>query len=370
MTEQGSKIEKGYVVNKRDRPTRAVHWEEANDDIIYKAEQLDRDVTTPDQIRTVLRAFKDALFTDLFPERARSGQWDLRDVSKTLIFAKDDSHAEDIVALMMDVFRAGNNFVQKITYRTTGRKPEKLIAEFRNNRFPRIAVTVDLVSTGTDIKPLEILLFMRKIKSANFFEQMKGRGTRVIDDDSFAQVTPFMTGGKTHFVLVDAVGVYESAKTDEPPLDREPRVPLEKVLKDVAYDRWRRNPNLLSTLLERLSRVQRRLSKPGMERNAAILRETGNGKDLRAIIADLSDALDPDTQLQAARAATGLAEPGAVALRVAREKLDRAALQPFDNPAFRQALLDVQARDEQIIDNITRDALLDVGWNVQARDAA
>ena len=112
-----------------------------------------------------------------------------------------------------------------------------------------------MVSTGTDIKPLEILLFMRAVKSANFFEQMKGRGTRVIDDEEFSQVTPNVPGGKTHFVLVDAVGVYESAKTDEPPLEREPSVPLKKVLHDIALGKWRRNPDLLSTLLSRLSRL-------------------------------------------------------------------------------------------------------------------
>ncbi len=370
VTEQGSTIEKGYYVDRRDRRTRKLRWEKADDDITYSAEQLDRDVTTPDQRRTVLRAFKDALFTDLFPERGKAGQWELRDVPKTLIFAKDDSHAEDIADMVMEVFGAGNNFVQKITYRTTGRKPEELIAEFRNNRFPRIAVTVDMISTGTDIKPLEILLFMRKVKSANFFEQMKGRGTRVIDDASFAQVTPNVPGGKTHFVLVDAVGVYESAKTDEPPLEREPRVPLEKVLTDIAHDRWKRKADLLPTLLTRLSRVQRRLSKPGMERAAEAVRQASGGKDLHTIIVELSHALDPDVCLRAAQAATGLEEPGAVALREAREHLASAVLLPFDRPEFRKALLDVQARDEQLIDTISQDALLDAGWNVQARDAA
>lgn len=370
ITEQGSTIEKGYYVDRRDRRTRQLRWEEAGDDITYSAEQLDREVTTPDQMRTVLRAFKDALFTDLFPERGKGGRWELRDVPKTLIFAKDDSHAEDITDMVMEVFGAGNNFVQKITYRTTGRKPEELISEFRNNPFPRIAVTVDMISTGTDIKPLEILLFMRKVKSKNFFEQMKGRGTRVIDDESFAQVTPYVPGGKTHFVLVDAVGVYESAKTDEPPLEREPAIPLQKVLQDVALGRWKRKPELLSTLLTRLSRIRRRLGKPGMERAAANLYRLSGGKDVHSIIMDLSQALDPDVCLRAAQVATDLAEPGAVALREARESLASAALLPFDLPEFREALLDIQARDEQIVDTVSPDTLLTSGWNVQARDAA
>ena len=370
ITGQGSTIEKGYYVDKRDRRTRKLRWEQASDDIIYGAQQLDREVTTPDQIRTVLRTFKDALFTDLFPERARAARWQLRDVPKTLIFAKDDNHADDITAMVMEVFGAGNDFVQKITYRTTGRKTEELIAEFRNNPFPRIAVTVDMISTGTDIKPLEILLFMRKVKSAGFFEQMKGRGTRVIDDETFAQVTPNASSGKTHFVLVDAVGVYESAKTDEPMLDREPRLPLTKVLNDVALHKWRRRPELLSTLLARLSRLQLRLKKPGMERAAAAVRQSSGGKDLHSIITDIANVLDPDLCLRTAQKATGDEEPGVAALIHAREDLAGMALQPFDNPEFRQALLDIQARDEQLIDTVSHDEVLKAGWNIQAREAA
>src|SRR6266700_4583606 len=122
---------------------------------------------TPDQIPTVLRAYKDALFTQLFPGRT--------EVPKTLIFAKDDSHAEAIVEAVRDVFGRGNQFAQKITYKGTGVKPEKLIQDFRISYYPRIAVTVDMILTGTDIKPLEVLLFMRSVKSEGFFEQMKGR---------------------------------------------------------------------------------------------------------------------------------------------------------------------------------------------------
>lgn len=365
ITAQGSKIEKEYYIDKRDRRTRKVRWEKAGDDIVYSAAQLDRDVVAKDQIRTVIRAFKDALFTDLFPERRAT-----RDVPKTLIFAKDDSHADDIVDIVLDEFGERNEFAQKITYKTTGRKPEELISEFRNNYYPRIAVTVDMISTGTDIKPLEILLFMRAVKSANFFEQMKGRGTRVIDDEEFAQVTPNVPGGKTHFVLVDAVGVYESAKTDEPPLEREPFVPLKKILNDVALGRWKRNPNLLPTLLSRLGRLNTRLKKPGMERAAASIRQASGGKDLHSIIQNLARALDPDEHLQEARAATGQDEPGAVAMKAAIDRLAVAAVLPFDRPELREALIALQARDEQIIDTVSKDIVLASDWDTQAREKA
>src|SRR6202023_3011381 len=99
-----------------------------------------------------------------------------------------DSHAEEIVKIVREEFGKGNESAQKITYKTTGSEPEDLIASFRNSYPPRIAATVEMFSTGTDIKPLEVLLFMRSVKSQGFFEQMKGRGTRVIDDDDFSRV--------------------------------------------------------------------------------------------------------------------------------------------------------------------------------------
>ncbi|HZO75840.1 MAG TPA: DEAD/DEAH box helicase family protein [Ktedonobacteraceae bacterium] len=362
ITAQGSTIEKGYYIDKRDRRTRKLRWEQASDDITYSGHQLDRDVVAKDQIRTVLRAFKEVVCTEIFPGRAN--------VPKTLIFAKDDSHADDIVEILLQEFGQGNEFAQKITYKTTGRKPEELISQFRNSYNPRIAVTVDMISTGTDIKPLEILLFMRAVRSANFFEQMKGRGTRVIDDEEFSQVTPNVPSGKTHFVLVDAVGVYESAKTDEPPLEREPAAPLKKVLGDIALGRWRRNPDLLSTLLSRLSRLNRRLQKPDMEQAAENIRRLSGGKDLHSIIRELNQALDPDTRLQEAQVATGEEEPGAVALQEAARRLTERALLPFDEPRLREALVNIMARDEQIIDTVSKDNLQEAGWDVQAREAA
>ena len=152
---------------------------------------------------------------------------------KTLIFAKDDSHAEDIVHIVREEFGKGNEFCKKITYRTTGESPEDLITSFRNSYNPRIAVTVDMISTGTDIRPLECLLFMRSIKSRVYFEQMKGRGTRTISDTDIKAVTPD-TEHKTHFVIVDAVGVCEDDKTDSRPLERKRSIPFDKLLFDIA----------------------------------------------------------------------------------------------------------------------------------------
>src|SRR6202795_326709 len=159
----------------------------------------------------VIRTFRDRLFTEIFPGRTT--------VPKTLIFAKDDSHAEEIVQIVREEFGKGNDFCQKITYRTTGASPKELIQKFRNSYDPRIAVTVDMIATGTDIKPLEIVMFMRTVKSRNYFEQMKGRGVRVISSDDFRAVTPDATN-KTHFVIVDCVGQCEQVLTDSKPLER------------------------------------------------------------------------------------------------------------------------------------------------------
>ncbi len=175
ITAAGSKVEAGYHIDLRNRETREMRWERLDEELAYEARQLDRDVVAKDQIRTVIRTFKDKLFTEIYPGRI--------EVPKTLIYAKDDSHADDIVQIVREEFGKGNDFAQKITYRTTGMKTEDLIQAFRVSYNPRIAVTVDMIATGTDIKPLEIVLFMRAVKSRSFFEQMKGRGVRIIDED-------------------------------------------------------------------------------------------------------------------------------------------------------------------------------------------
>ena len=210
ITQSGSSLEAGSYIARRNRQRR-LNWEELDTDVEYAETQLDRDVVATDQIRTVIREFKDKLFTDLFPYRYI--------VPKTLIFAKDDSHAEDIAQIVREVFAKGDEFCQKITYQSD--KPEELISKFRNDPFFRIAVSVDMISTGTDIKPLECLLFMRAVQSSGYFEQMKGRGVRVISTDDLSSVTSDATA-KTHFIIVDAVGVCESVKTDSQPLPGEP----------------------------------------------------------------------------------------------------------------------------------------------------
>ena len=181
--------------------------------IDFNPNQLDRSVVSPDQIRKNMESFRDSIYTDMFPER--KALWEY--IPKTLIFAKDDHHASEIVNIVKAVFaekfedgKIPEKFVQKITY--SAGDTNTLIREFRTEKEFRIAVTVTLVATGTDVKPLEVVMFMRDVNSDVLYTQMKGRGCRIINDDKLKEVTPNATT-KDCFYIVDCVGVTEHDKT-------------------------------------------------------------------------------------------------------------------------------------------------------------
>ena len=220
ITRQGGQLRAQQLVGRREKLSRRRRWEQQDEEEAYSGKQLDKDIVNPDQIRTVIRAFRDSL-PAIFPGRD--------EVPKTLIFAKTDSHADDIIQTVREEFGEGNAFCKKVTYRSD-EDPKSVLAQFRNAYNPRIAVTVDMIATGTDVKPLECLLFMRDVKSRNYFEQMKGRGTRTLDHDDLRKVTPSARSGKTHYVIVDAIGVTRSLKTASQPLISKPAVPLKHLL--------------------------------------------------------------------------------------------------------------------------------------------
>ena len=353
ISEKGSKIDAGNFVDKRDRLTRRLRWEKLDDDLEYDQSQLDRSVVAPDQIRTIIRAFRDNLFTEIFPGRS--------EIPKTLIFAKDDSHAEDIVHIIREEFGKGNEFCKKITYRTTGEKPEDLIASFRNSYNPRIAVTVDMISTGTDIKPLECLIFMRDVKSRLYFEQMKGRGSRVIDSTDFNSVTPDARD-KTHFVIVDATGVCESKKNESSTLERKKGVAFDKLLYSVAT-RFGRDEDTLTSLAGRLARFDRELDKEDREEVEKIA-----GKPMRQLIGDLLEAHDPDKHLEKAKELFKVQEPTEEHIKKASQTLIETACDPFNNPKLRNTIIDIKKRNEQVIDIITTDSLISSGYDESAKE--
>jgi type I restriction enzyme R subunit len=355
ITEAGSKVDAGYYVDKRDKLTRKRRWELLDEDLEYSPDQLDRSVVAEDQIRTVIKTFKHKLFTDLFPGR--------KEVPKTLIFAKDDSHAEDIVHIVREEFGRGNEFCKKITYKTTGEKPEDLITSFRNSYNPRIAVTVDMISTGTDIKPIECLIFMRDVKSRVYFEQMKGRGTRIISETDLRAVTPDALH-KNRFVIVDAVGVCESDKTDSRPLERKRSVPFDKLLLSIALGN--RDEDSLTSLAGRLAQLDRELE----PKDRKEIEEKSQGKLLKAMINDLLDAVDPDKQIEKAKEMFKTDNPTREQVAKAAEELAKIACEPFDNPHLRNTLIDIKKRNEQIIDTVSKDVVTFAGYDSAAEEKA
>lgn len=356
ITEKGSKVEAGYYIDKRDKLTRKIRWEMLDEDFSYDAKQLDRSVVSKDRIRTVIKTFKEKIFTEIFPGRS--------EVPKTLVFAKDDSNAEDIVEIIREEFGKGNDFCKKITYRVTGEDPKTLIKDFRNRYNPRIAVTVDMISTGTDIKPLECVLFMRDVRSGVYFEQMKGRGTRTISRDDIIEISSDCTTGKTHFVIVDAVGVCESDKTDSRPLERKKTVPFDKLLTQIALGS--RDEDTLTTLAGRLARLDRKIT-PGDREE--ILEKSG-GKSLSALTNSLLDILDPDIKEAKAKTLFNTDSPSAAQIEKAREALASEACAPFDSPALRNLLIDLHRKSEQTIDTISEDRLLYAGFDADAKEKA
>jgi len=332
--EAGSTVEAGYYVEKQERDTRKKRWEQLDESLDYESRQLDRDVVAPDQIRTVVRTFRDKVFTEIFPGRT----W----VPKTLIFAKDDAHAENIVGIVREEFGKGNDFCQKITYRTTGADPKELIKQFRNSPMPRIAVTVDMIATGTDIKPVEIVMFMRAVKSRSFFEQMKGRGVRVIGADDLKAVTPDAIA-KDHFVIVDAVGVCEEEKTDSRPMERKPSVSFEKLLQAVAFGNI--ESEVLSSVAGRIARMEFRTS----AEDEAKIRTASGGLGLKDLSRAIVQALDPDT-----------GTPASV----------QQAVKPLMEPKLRELLADVKRKNELVIDHVSQDQVIEAGFSAAALDRA
>jgi len=348
VTEAGGKVEAGYYVDLRDRETRKVRWQELDEDFDYDPNQLDREVVAVDQIRTIVRTFRDKLATEIFPNRT--------EVPKTLVFAKDDSHAEDIVRILREEFGKGNDFAQKITYRTTGAKPEDLIASFRNSYFPRVVVTVDMIATGTDIKPLECVLFMRAVKSRTFFEQMKGRGVRIISPHDLQAVTPDAKL-KDHFVIVDAVGVCERDKTDSRPMDQKKSVPFDKLLQAVALGNT--EPEVLSSVAARLARLEKDLPDAAKARIA----QASGGATLKDLARNIVDALNPDLFSPSPLAGEGGGEGAALDARIA-------AVKPLCDPNLRNLLIELKKQSEQVIDTVTQDKVLEAGYSAAARDRA
>ncbi len=362
ITQTGSSIKAEEYVDKRERLSRKKRWEHLDEDYTYTPDKLDRDVVNPSQIRNIIRACKDSL-PRIFPDRHNeNGEFE---VPKTLIFAKTDSHADDIIQIVREEFDEGNEFCKKVTYKTD-EDPKSVLNRFRNSWAPRIAVTVDMIATGTDVNPLEVLLFMRDVRNVNYFEQMKGRGTRTLNFDDLKKVTRTARHAKTHFVIIDAIGATKSKKTDSRPLERKPDLPLKDLLGAVAMDV--QDEDLFTSLANRLIRLEKRLTDD--EKSQLVV--LSGGKTLQNLAKDLLNAYDPDVIETVARPLIDALpkyvtspEQKEQLRQKTQEQLAREAAAPFTG-RLNDFIEIVRKIHEQIIDNINTDTLLRAEWDKDA----
>ena len=372
ITKDGSKIGLGEFVDKRERLTRKKFYEATDEDIEYSGKQLDKDIVNPSQIRLIIRAIKENLpvmFPDRYSDSAVSpsplgegrGEAGTFEVPKTLIFAKTDSHAEDIIDIVREEFGEENKFCKKITYRSV-EDPKSVLQQFRNDYYPRIAVTVDMIATGTDIRPLEVLVFMRDVKSRSYYEQMKGRGTRTISlEELRTKGTPTAKFAKDHFVIIDAIGVESSQKTDSRPLEKAPGMSLKDVLQNVAMGNTQEE--ILSTLANRLIRLDRQIN----EKEKANFAQQANGFTIAHVVKQLLNAHDPDTvEKTESRIRTEMQGQPPLHINAAiekeKQKIVDEAVAVFNNPDLRNYIVDIRKIYDQVIDNINQDTITNIGW--------
>jgi type I restriction enzyme, R subunit len=357
ITKNGAKIKAKEFVDFRSRQTRKKRWAQLDAEIDYAPEELDKSVVNPSQIRQIIRTFRDKLRAEIFPNR--------KEVPKTLIFAKTDNHADDIIHIVREEFGEGNEFCRKVTYRIE-EDPKSVLQAFRTAYYPRIAVTVDMIATGTDVKPLEVLLFMRDVKSRNYFEQMKGRGTRTLSADDLRKVTQSAIGAKTHFVIVDAVGVCKSCKTDSRPLERKPTVTLKNLMLNVVMGS--RDEDTVTSLANRLARLNAQLTPEEKQKF-----KDQAGKPITDCIHDLFDAFNPDKNDEAAQKKFRLpddADPTKEQIKQVQDEMAFEAAKIFEKPNLRDFIENARKDHEQIIDKVNLDTVTFSGFDGQAKDNA
>ena len=261
-TENGGAILEGDKVKRETCYTGQVQTINNQETKNYTREELNRSIINPAQIKLILETYRDAVYTELFTDPQREPNMDY--LPKTLIFALNENHATNIVQIAKEVFGHNDNcFVQKITY--SAGDSNELIRQFRNDKDFRIAVTCTLVATGTDIKPLEVVMFMRDVASEPLYIQMKGRGVRTIGDEQLRNVTP-NAYSKDCFFLVDAVGVTEHEKSITSPSDSATTklISLKELLEKITHGNV--SDDYLRLLASRLSRISHKCEEKDREK--------------------------------------------------------------------------------------------------------
>lgn len=365
-TTKGGKIEAYEYVDKRDKLSRKKRWMQLDEDIEYTSKQLDKDVVNPSQIRVIIKAFKEAL-PKIFPDRIdEEGNYE---VPKTLVFAKTDSHADDIIQVIRAEFNEGNDFCKKLTYKIE-EDPKSVLSQFRNSWAPRIAVTVDMIATGTDVKPLEVLLFMRDVKSKNYFVQMKGRGTRSIDFNDLKRVTRTAKHTKTHFIIIDAIGITKHKMTDSRPLERKPTVSLNDLLNAVMYGQ--RDSDLYHSLANRLIRLEKTFSDEDKE----LYEKITNGISMAQTAKHLLEAYDPDKIEAEANKLIEEYPKGERTPEIEEECRERVQNDLLDKARsifsgeLVEYVMNAKRKNEQIIDHINQDKLISSKFDAFTKEVA
>ena len=371
ITKEGARISLGEYIGQREKLTRREFWNQLDEDVAYSNKQLDDKVVNKSQITLIIQAVRDQLPL-MFPDRrVTDGSFE---VPKMLIFAKSDSHADDIIQIVRREFAEENRFCKKITYRTSEgpdkEDPKTVLQQFRMSYYPRIAVTVDMIATGTDIRPLEVLLFMRDVKSRSYYEQMKGRGTRTCSLDELRSTgTPAAKFTKDHFVIIDAIGVEKSQKTDSRPLEKKPGLSLKEVLEGVAMGQ--KDEAILSTLANRLIRLDKQIT----DRERAAFVERSGGKSITGIVKEMLNAYDPDA-IESEKEKVRSQNIGATDEELeqnfskAHAALIEEATAPFNNWELRSYIIDVRKKYDQFIDHINPDEITAMGWVADSTAAA
>ncbi len=352
ITKKGGVILK-QSIQKRNRLSRKKRWSQLDEDVNYAPSQLDRDIVNPSQIRNVIRAFKEAAFTELFPNR--------QELPKTLIFAKTDSHADDIIKILREEFGEGNEFCKKITYGSE-ENPKSILTSFRNDFYPRVAVTVDMIATGTDVKAIECLLFMRDVRSKNYFEQMLGRATRTLSKEALQDVSPSATERKMGYIVVDAVGVTKSQKSSSRQLERKPSTSLKELMTSVVMGD--RDEDTLTTLANRFIKLDKILTAKEQEECLEI---TG-GLGLKVITQNLLNAFDEDVILENSR--TLYQSTSEDSLKKTQASLIEEAVKPVYDVKVRDFILNARKAHDQIIDSVNIDKLIFKGWDSDYEEKA
>ncbi|MFB6705754.1 DEAD/DEAH box helicase family protein [Streptomyces sp. NPDC056333] len=346
ISEQGSVIPVDTFVPIKNRRTRSTRYEELDDDYAYTGQQVGSKVISKDQLRVALAAFRDNLSV-IFPDRALTTHAPM--VPKTLIFAKDENHADEVVEVARTLFGKGDGFSKKIT--GSVKAPDRILSEFRNTPELRIAVTVDMIATGTDVRPIECVFFLRDIRSWSYFEQMRGRGARVIDSNELRSVTPDVQE-KTRFIVVDAVGVTESHKRETRSITDErdvKRLALRKLLEKTAGDGV--SEDEAEELALRLTRLSRKLTKDDQEEIARL----ADGKSLDGIAGHIMRTVDVDrvVAMRGEAEAAGDDPDHAVYWAVQDAVAPLAA-----NRKLRSLLINIRTEQGIVYDEVSQDTLI------------